>query len=149
MFQLTAEDRLRSWREFRTGLDSLPLETALTQTAEFWARAPYVPYYLDYDTPEVWPDPWALIHENYYCDVARCLGIVYTMQLTGHKKNLTTEIRIYEDPETRYMYNLSWFDQGKYILNLIDNEVVNIEQFNKLLTLKYRFTAEDLQLEKY
>jgi hypothetical protein len=149
MFQLNAEGRLKAWREFRTEVNSLPLENALARTAELWSTAPYVPYYLDYGDVEKWPGPWDLIHENYYCDIAKCLGIVYTMQLTEHKKDLTTEIRTYIDPETQYVYNLSWFNQGKYILNLIDSELVNIEQFNKLLTLKHQFTAVDLKLEKY
>lgn len=149
MFQLTAEDRLRSWRDFRTEVNSLPLEIALVKTAELWSKAPHVPYYLEYQDYQSWPGPWELIHENYYCDIARCLGIVYTMQLTEHKKDLTVEFRVYTDPETQYVYNLSWFNKGKYILNLIDRTVVNIEQFNKLLILTHQFTAVDLKLEQY
>jgi len=149
MFQLPAEDRLRSWREFRTTLESLPLEQALAQTAEFWARAPFVPYNLDTDSMSNWPDPWTLVYENSYCDVAKCLGIVYTMSLTGHKKNLALEIRVYEDPKTRYRYNLAWFSQGKYILNMIDGEVLNNKQFDKTLKLVKQYSEEQLQLQNY
>ena len=149
MFQLPAEDRLRSWREFRTTLESLPLETALAETAEFWRCAPFVPYNLDYSDIRTWPDPWTLIDENIYCDVAKCLGIVYTISLTGHKKNLDVEIRQYVDLKTGYEYNLAWIDKGKYILNMIDGEVLNIEQFDKSLKLKHKFTAVDLQLNNY
>ena len=149
MFQLPAEDRLRSWREFRTTLESLPLETALAETAEFWRCAPFVPYNLDYSDIRTWPDPWTLIDENIYCDVAKCLGIVYTISLTGHKKNLDVEIRQYVDLKTGYEYNLAWIDKGKYILNMIDGEVLNIEQFDKTLKLIKQFTAVDLQLDNY
>jgi len=149
MFQLPAEDRLRSWREFRTTLESLPLDQALAQTAEFWARAPFVPYNLDTDSMSNWPDPWTLVYENSYCDVAKCLGIVYTMSLTGHKKNLALEIRVYEDPKTRYRYNLAWFSQGKYILNMIDGEVLNNKQFDKTLKLVKQYSEEQLQLQNY
>lgn len=149
MFQLPAEDRLRSWREFRTTLESLPLETALAETAEFWRCAPFVPYNLDYSDIGTWPDPWTLIDENIYCDVAKCLGIVYTISLTGHKKNLDVEIRQYVDLKTGYEYNLAWIDKGKYILNMIDGEVLNIEQFDKTLKLIKQFTAVDLQLDNY
>jgi hypothetical protein len=148
MFQQKPEDRLRSWREFRTTLDLLPLDQALAQTVEFWARAPFVPYNLDPDNPSVWPDPWTLIMENSYCDVAKCLGIVYTITLTEHRKDLEIEMRQYEDPKTRYVYNLAWVNQGKYILNMIDGEVVNTKQFDKTLKLKKQY-SEELQLDNY
>jgi hypothetical protein len=148
MFQQPAEDRLRFWREFRTTIESLPIEQALTQTAEFWARAPFVPYNLDSDSTEFWPDPWSLILENVYCDVAKCLGIVYTVSLTKHK-TVGVEFRIYKDTKTGHEYNLAWFGQGKYILNMIDGEVLNNTQFDKSLKLIKQYNEKELQLESY
>lgn len=148
MFQQKPEDRLRSWREFRTSLDLLPLDQALAQTAEYWARAPFTPYNLDPDLPTQWPDPWTLIMENSYCDVAKCLGIVYTITLTAHRTELDIEFRQYEDPTNRHVYNLAWINQGKYILNMIDGEVVNNKQIDKTLKLKKQYT-EELQLDNY
>lgn len=148
MFQQKPEDRLRSWREFRTTIESLSIEQALAQTAEFWAGAPFVPYNLDPALPQTWPDPWTLVYENVYCDVAKCLGIVYTISLTKHK-TLDIEFRIYKDPKTGYEYNLAWLAQGKYILNMVDGQVVNNTQFNKSLKLIKQFSAKDLQLENY
>ena len=149
MFQLKAEDRMKSWREFRASIESLPFEQALIQTAEFWAGAPFVPYNLDPDNSSNWPNPWTLIYENSYCDIAKCLGIVYTIQLTSHSKDIDIEFRQYEDHKSRYVYNLAWFNQGKYILNMIDGEVLNNKQFDKSLKLKHKFTAVDLQLNNY
>jgi hypothetical protein len=149
MFQLKAEDRMRSWRDFRATIESLPLDQALVQTAEFWAGAPFVPYNLDFAKPETWPDPWTLILENVYCDVAKCLGIVYTIALTGHRINTDIEFRIYKDPNTGYEYNLAWFVQGKYILNMINGEVLNNTQFDKNLKLIKQFSEKELQLESY
>jgi len=147
MFQLRTEDRLRSWREFRSSLNLLPLEEALVQTAEFWADAPFVPYNLDPDDLTTWPDPWELLEENVYCDLAKCLGIVYTILLTDHTTEL--EIRVYKDSKTGHEYNLAWIDQGKYILNMIDGELVNIKQLGDTLKPKRTYTAVDLQLEHY
>lgn len=149
MFQQSAEDRLKSWREFRHSLDNLPLEEALERTAQFWARAPFYPYYLDPADPAMWPDPWNLIMENVYCDLAKCLGIVYTVLLTTHRSALEFEMRVYKDPATGYEYNIAWINQGKYILNLIDGQVVNKEQFDKTLQLKKVYSAEDIKLENY
>jgi hypothetical protein len=149
MFQLKAEDRLRSWREFRTFIESLPLEQALAQVAEFWLKAPFVPFNLDITDLEQWPDPWTLIEENVYCDIAKCLGIVYTITLSNHRKDLDIEFRVYVDPNTSYEYNLAWFNRGKYILNMVDGEVLNNKQFDKTLKLKTQYTATDLKIDYY
>lgn len=149
MWKLTADERVARWHDFRKTLDALPLDEALQEVAKFWQGCPFVPYYLDPDEIDNWPDPWTLIYENIYCDIAKCLGIVYTIELTQHKKNLAVEIRVYKDPDTGHEYNLAWFNQGKYIINLIENTVVNNTQFDKRFTLVKQYTAEDISLDKY
>jgi hypothetical protein len=148
MFQQKPEDRLRSWREFRSTLDLIPLEQALAQTAEYWARAPFTPYYLDPDDPSRWPDPWTLIMENTYCDVAKCLGIVYTVTLTTHRTDLDIVFQQYTDTRNNHVYNLACVNQGKYILNMIDGAVVNTKQIDKTLALTKQY-REELQLDNY
>ena len=149
MFQLKTEDRLRSWREFRYSIGDLNLEQALRRTVELWSNAPFTPYHLEINSPENWPDPWTLIEENVYCDIAKCLGIMYTILLTEHKKDLNVEFRWYQDVETGYEYNLSWFNDGKYIANLIDGDIINIKQFDESLKLKRIYTADELKLKNY
>jgi hypothetical protein len=150
MFQLKTEDRLRSWREFRSSIGNLSLQDALISTAELWAQARYTPYHLDVDAPETWPDPWQLIDDNVYCDLAKSLGIIYTMLLTKHKNDLDIELRVYVDTSTSAEYNLSWFNEGKYILNLVDREVVNKKQFDDTeFKLKRSYSSLELQLENY
>ena len=148
MFQQKPEDRLRSWREFRSTLDLIPLEQALAQIAEYWARAPFTPYYLDPDDPSRWPDPWTLIVENTYCDVAKCLGIVYTVTLTTHRTDLDIVFQQYTDTRNNHVYNLACVNQGKYILNMIDGAVVNTKQIDKTLALTKQY-REELQLDNY
>ena len=149
MFQLKTEDRLRSWREFRYSINNLNLEQALRRTVELWARAPFTPYNLDINTPENWPDPWQLVEENVYCDIAKSLGIMYTIMLTDHRSELTAEFRCYQDDETRYEYNLSWFNDGKYITNLVDNEIINIKQFNESLKLLHVYSTDEIKIKNY
>ena len=149
MWKLDASERIARWRDFRNSLQNLPLEQALNQTVQFWNSAPFTPYYLDPLNSENWPDPWTLIEENVYCDIAKCLGIIYTLSLCKHRKDLDIEIRQYKDANTGYEYNLAWINQGKYIINMIDNEIVNNTQFDKKFILVKRYTAEDLDLVKY
>lgn len=146
MWKLKADDRVVHWRDFRKTIGALPLEKSLEEAAKFWHTCPFVPYYLDPDRPENWPDPWTLIYDNTFCDLAKALGIIYTMSLTDHK-NLDPEIRIYDDKKTGLRYNLACFCKGKYILNLIDSEVVNIEKLDDNLNLTKLYPATQLNIE--
>jgi hypothetical protein len=134
MFKLQASERLTRWREFRKSLDNLPLEEALVAVADFWASCPFSPYYLDPGKPDEWPDPWTMITENYYCDIAKALGMLYTIKYTKHDPEV--ELRMYFDPETKYGYNLVWIEQGKYVINLVTDEIVNKAQVENTLKLK-------------
>ena len=146
MFKLNPSERLLRWREFRKDLDSQDLPTACQSVIDFWSNCPFSPYYLDHDYPELWPDPWTLIEENYYCDLAKALGIVYTLYLTDHRPEM--EIRVYNDLSTKEQYNLVLVNQGKYVLNLVHDEVVNKEQIEKNLKLSKTLSIFDLGLDK-
>jgi hypothetical protein len=146
MWKLETSERIARWRDFRKSLDDLSLADAIQSVAEYWQTCPHHPYYLDPEDPESWPTAWELISENYYCDLAKALGMLYTIQLTQHGKDLESEIHIYNDPETGYVYNLSVFAKGKYVVNFIDNTVVNIESINKKLKLKTLYRDKQLKL---
>jgi len=114
-----------------------------------WSTAPFVNYNLDPSDPKTWPDPWALLAENYWCDVAKALGIVYTIYFTGHSST-TMEIRVYYDYKDKTRHTMVWLDDGKYILNYWPYEIVNTRQVEeKQLQLLYQYSSTDLQLEKY
>ena len=84
MWKLETSERLARWRDFRKSLDNLSIEQAVQSVADFWTSCPFIPYYLDPDDYVNWPDPWTLVEENYYCDLARSLGMLYTITLTKH-----------------------------------------------------------------
>lgn len=150
MWKLSIDDRLAYWKKFRQNLNSLSLDEALKETAELWTTSPCSPYYLDLDNPKNWPNPWELLTENHYCDIARCLGIVYTIYFTNHCKNIDLEIRIYQDIDACRLYSLVWVNQGKYILNWSTEEIVNTNTIEeKQLQLLYQYSSTDLVLEKY
>ena len=139
-------ERLRSWHDFRKSISEKTFEEALKDTQHLWSYAPYQAHYLTTDHLENWPGPWELIYENYYCDLAKALGIVYTLYLSEHKPEL--EIRVYNDPSTKEQYNLVFVEQGKYVLNYIHDEVVNKTQIDKALKLKKTISSSELGLNK-
>ena len=90
-----------------------------------------------------------LLAENYWCDVAKTLGIVYTIYFSSHR-TVPMEIRVYYDYKEKTRHNLAWIDRGKYILNYYPYEIVNTELVEeKQLQLLYQYSNIDLQLDKY
>jgi hypothetical protein len=149
MFKLPPRNRLSEWKSFRDKLNQATLCAAIDATHELWQSCPFIPFYLDPENPKEWPDPWQLITENYYCDLAKTLGMLYTLHLTVHKDQLFPELRVYSDPVTKYDYHIAYLCYGKYVLNLIENKVVNKEHINQELKLIRCYTASDLKLEQY
>ncbi len=149
MFKLKPSDRLDRWKSFRLALNDFSMDKAVESTNELWASCPFTPFYLDPADPTSWPDPWTLLVENYYCDLAKMLGIIYTLYLSNHGKVLCPELRTYTDTVTRHTYHIAYLCYGKYVLNLVEGEVVNKEHITQQLKLKHCYTAVDLKLEQY
>lgn len=148
-WNLRVNDRLTHWKDFRHKLSDMPLDLAVYEVNEMWSTAPFVTYYLSPDSTVDWPDPWTLLAENYYCDLAKALGILYTIYFTSHKSD-DLELQIYYNFKDKLRSNVVSIDQGKYILNYWPHEIVNTEQIEKEpIKLLYRYTAKDLHLEKY
>lgn len=147
MFKLPASERLTRWRDFRKSLSHLPLNEACQAVVILWDPCPFNPYFLDPANPNSWPDPWTLLEDNWYCDIAKALGMLYTIKYTNH--NPKVEIRIYRDSKTNYDYNILWINDGKYILNLERGEVSSIDNIEQDWKLVKTFNADDLKLDNY
>ena len=120
-------DRLEVWSELRTDAKSLPPEKALQIISDWWYQAPWQPYYLHWDDQPIWPDPWQLLSDNVYCDLARGLGILYTISMLEHKDLTPAELVLTEDGR-----NLVSVAKGKYILNWDQTVRVNTPLRNKI-----------------
>ena len=82
---------------------------------------------MHWDLVKDWPDPWDLIAENTYCDLAKCLGISYTILMLDRTD--INSLSIQETKENEYIVSLN---QGKYILNWDVGQVLNINSTNNL-----------------
>lgn len=114
------QQRLQQWVALRHGAANLDLEPCLLSINDWWQSSPWRPYYLHWDDNQIWPGPWDLLADNTYCDLARALGIVYTLMLVEHEK--VKEISLIETNDG----NLVQINQGKYILNWAPGEMLNI-----------------------
>jgi hypothetical protein len=120
-------DRLTAWANLRSQCNSLDLESALTVINEWWFNSPWQPYYLHWDDQPKWPDPWELLSDNVYCDLARGLGIVYTISLLDRADMADAALVLTEDGT-----NLVLVAKEKYILNWNRDSIVNTHQEVKI-----------------
>jgi len=139
MWQPRFDDRLLEWRELRNKSAQLSLEDALVTVDQWWQRAPLTNHYLHLDEYEKWPLPWDLLADDVYCDLAKCLGIVYTLMLIKHKDIQSIRILQLEDFSVVEV-------NSSYILNYIPNEIVNTNTLPDL-KIKRSLSSDNLTIE--
>jgi hypothetical protein len=127
MWPATFSDRLTSWADLRNQVQSLELEPALVAINSWWFTSPWKPYYLHWDDQPIWPDPWQLLSDNFYCDLARALGILYTISLLDRADMADATLVLTEEGD-----NLVLVAKEKYILNWNPGSVVNTFQEVKI-----------------
>jgi len=115
--------RLESWNLLREQCQNLPAQSALENINAWWFRAPWRPYYLHWDDQKTWPDPWQLLSDDIYCELARGLGILYTITLLDRADLAPAELVLTQDD-----VNLVQVAKEKYILNWAADTVVNTIQ---------------------
>jgi hypothetical protein len=91
VFDTFGTERLTKWKEFRENLETS--QTPLEDVASLWSRAPFVNPYIDPTNPPSWPDPWHLVLDNRYDDLAIVLGMLYTLKLS--KRFMDTHFEIH------------------------------------------------------
>jgi hypothetical protein len=137
MWPKTFQLRLDAWAELRKQIQTLPAEQALARINTWWHQTPWRAYHLHWDDQESWPSPWELLSDNFYCDVAKSLGMLYTISLLDHPDLIDAELVL-----TKQGDNLVLVCQGKYILNWSPDTVVNT---NHKLEINKRLTQSQVQ----
>lgn len=127
IFQSTYEARLQAWFQLRKTVINLPIEQQCITIDEWWQHAPLVTHHLHPHDIDNWPDPWELLSENAYCEVARALGMCYTLMLLdiNNVEMVLATNNMGEDVV------LVLVDNAKYILNYWPNTVIsnNLKDF--------------------
>ena len=126
------EDRLKSWSELRLDCEELSLEQALDRIAEWWGHAPRMHNIIHWNDQNNWPDPWGLLADNSYDELALALGMSYTVSMID-KFDCSVEIVQAKDDQGME-YNLVLVDDRKYILNYDPWTTVSKEQFKFKIT---------------
>ena len=118
MWPQTFEQRLLEWNQLREQHSNSQLQTLLISVNNWWWRAPMINHHLHWDDHPQWPDPWQLLADNEWCDLARALGIVYTIAMID--SDITVDLI-----QTDKHDNLVSINNFKYILNWAPGEILN------------------------
>jgi hypothetical protein len=121
VFQLNYEARLKSWYDLRKSLEDSDIKTSCLAIDNWWQKAPLVNHYLHPNDIDNWPGPWDLLVENNYCQIARGLGMVYTLQLVGIK-DIDFCLAIDDNSEE---CALVMVDRAIYVMNYYPNTVIS------------------------
>lgn len=112
MFDLYGNQKLVEWKRFRDSLEQS--QQPFDDLAEFWSHAPFVGSYLNPFNPKKWPDPWHLILDGKFDDLAITLGMLYTVKLTERFRDSKCDIHYFSHPEKKFplvindLYVLNW-----------------------------------------
>lgn len=123
MFDLNGNDRLVWWREFRNNLETT--QTPFEEVINLWNSAPFVSDFLNYNDTKHWPDPWHLIIDGKYDQLALCLGMLYTIKLTQRFNNSYCEIHM----------SISGQKEEPLFFLIIDNRFVLNYDYGKLIEI--------------
>ena len=127
VFQLPYTERFKVWYEFRKEIEELDLKEKCVRIDKWWQHAPLVNHHLHTSDLDNWPGPWELLAENIYCNIARGLGMCYTLKFCEITNFNLVEAKDNQGEELV----LVLVDDGKYILNYWPDSVLsnNLKDF--------------------
>lgn len=125
MWPSAYEDRLQEWYALRLRCRDLDLDTCMATINNWWWQAPLINYYLHWDDRRGWPGPWDLLADNVFCDLARAVGMLYTVMIIDRGDITGVELAQTEDD------NLVLVNQGIYVLNWAPGQLLNIASLPK------------------
>jgi len=127
MWPPTFDARLSGWNQLRDQTQLLPINSALEKINSWWFGVPWQPYYLHWDDRPNWPNPWQLLSDDVYCDLARGLGILYTISMLDRADMVDANLVLTDNGS-----NLVLVTKEKYILNWNPDSIVNTFQEVKI-----------------
>jgi hypothetical protein len=119
VFESYGIERLTAWRRIRDEIETD--NDPLSLVVKVWIQAPFVNQYLDHTDPKSWPDPWHLVLDSKFDNLAIILGMLYTLQLTERfsKESFRIYMVLNQSKNTEFCLSIS----EKYVLNLEYGEV--------------------------
>jgi hypothetical protein len=98
----------------------------MSEINDWWWQVPTVNHYLHWDDHAHWPTPWEMLADNIFCELARAVGMLYTVAML--ERTDITDVYLTQTKR----YNLVQVNGGKYILNWCPGDILNIQSVDEL-----------------
>lgn len=141
MFDKNYDQRLVAWSRFRKSLEQS--KDPISETLDFYNKAPTVSIHTDPYDKNTWPTPWELLQENMYCDFCRVLGMCYSLQLTERFSTTKFEIHIVIDSKnsaTLYLLHV-----GDIAIGHHDGETIYAKNLPQHYDIKKIYSMDTIQ----
>ena len=127
------DSRLRSYRHLRQALPHAKLERQLEVINQWWIDAPAGTNIIHWQDRDNWPNPWELLAESVYDELAKALGIAYTILFV----NNNVDVSILRAMDTNGNDCIVVSVNNKYILNWDSESVIStpVQEFRIQETL--------------
>jgi hypothetical protein len=131
VFDLDGAQRLTYWKKLRDKIETS--DEPVRDVLDLWIKAPFVNRYLDPFDPNSWPDPWHLIIDGKYDDLAICLGMLYTLKLTQRFYDVPCEIHM-SIPDDNSNTDFYLIIDNQQVLNYEYGKISSIEVLENVKT---------------
>jgi len=138
------ELRITEWRKFRNELQSTE---DLIDVQKLWYSAPYKKVSPLLDENDNWPTPWTIFNNMSYCDLAKALGMFYTIALAPKLSKLPLQLNLMHTFEGERICVVS-VDNGKFVLNFNKEKIINTSMISDEYQLTTKYVKTDFKLLK-
>jgi hypothetical protein len=112
VWQMSPQDILKEWRQFRKSIEHLDDRECLQKVVDWWKYTPISSRVIDpYDSKD-WPDPWELMYSANFDENAIALGIAYTL----HLMDWSCDLLLVQNTDNNFLGLVVSVDD-QYILN--------------------------------
>ena len=137
LFNAGYEQRLSAWRNLR---NSLSTDNSCIQTVlDVYQHCPLTKTSTDYFKKDTWPSAWQLLDKNEYNLFDKCLGVMYTVNLTERfckeKFSIIRAVTKEESDNNHKFYYI--ITVGKLFIDCQNKESFDEQTFDKKYIQQY------------
>jgi hypothetical protein len=140
-FVIGKESMLKTWKEVRLSLnENLTDKEHLYIVTKFWSLAPLRSRVTDWDSPQLWDDPWKLIYTGNFDESSLAIAMYYTL-LFAHDPRWTSDrlqLMLVKD-QSRALQRIILEVDTRWLMNLEHNTVLDKTKLKEDLWIQQRY----------
>ena len=129
---------ITNWKQLRTNISCLDLDSQIAQTIKFISSIPYGSRTIDYYTPDRWPTPWEILAHRQFCTSSISLLAYYTLTMVS---NADISLHLVDDGDDVYLLP----EINNKFLNYYPNDLVNRAELEEEIEILKTYTRDSIK----